>query len=115
VGELTVEQAAGVEAVFELLTYPFTVTVSGPAGGSVTSGLGVCEDSCSYELAHGEVVTLTAVPTAGITFSHWSGACAGSDLVCVLTVEQAAGVEAVFEEIVLPPASHQVYLPMLLR
>lgn len=111
--QLTLTQTQAITAVFELLTYPLTVTVSG--GGLVTSELGSCADSCVYEVTHGETITFTAVPTAGITFSHWSGACSGSSLACVLTVEGAAGVEAVFEEIVLPPASHQVYLPLILR
>jgi hypothetical protein len=76
-------------------TYPITVTAS--ALGTITSnpsGL-ACGSTCSSSFASGAVVTLTATPASGYTFSSWGGACAGqSGTTCSLTMTQAYSVSA---------------------
>jgi uncharacterized repeat protein (TIGR02543 family) len=43
-------------------------------------------------------VTLTAVPPAGKTFVSWSGACSGTDPVCVVTVNANLSAKAAFSK-----------------
>jgi hypothetical protein len=52
----------------EVRTYTLTTTASPSAGGTITRS----SNAASY--AAGTVVTLTAIPAAGYTFSSWTGA-----------------------------------------
>jgi putative Ig domain-containing protein/List-Bact-rpt repeat protein len=76
------------------------VTLSDPSAGTVSSSpLGTdcgpsceppginCGSSCTALFDGGTIVTLTATPSTGSTFTGWSGACTGSAMTCVLTVQ----------------------------
>jgi hypothetical protein len=77
------------------ITYALTVTESG--SGTVTSSpAGItCPGTCTATFATGTAVTLTAAPTAGSTFSGWTGACAGTGS-CAAAMTQARAVGAAF-------------------
>jgi hypothetical protein len=78
-------------------TLNLTVTKSGAGTGSVTSApAGIsCGTTCSANYVAGTVVTLTAAPASGSTFSGWSGACTGTSS-CVVSMSTAQSVVAVF-------------------
>jgi len=84
------------------------VTRTGSGTGKVSSNpAGIdCGSQCSVNFATGAVVTLTAIPSPGSTFSGWSGDCAGSGI-CRITVDAARNVTAVFDAIagteIFPP------------
>jgi len=76
-----------------------TVTLSGSGTGTVSGAPTACTASpCNYTY-RGEVdpllVTLTATPSAGHTFTGWSGACSGTGA-CTVTMDQARTVGAGF-------------------
>ena len=80
--------------------YPLTVTISGT--GTVTgnmttypAGINCPAYICSAAYASGSVVTLTAKPSTGYTFSGWGGACSGGGT-CTVTMSSAANVSATF-------------------
>jgi hypothetical protein len=85
---VTITSAITVTATFTLNTYPLNVTLAGTGTGTVTSspaGIG-CGTDCSEMIGHGTVVTLTATPVAGSTFTGWSGGgCTGTGT-CAVTV-----------------------------
>jgi uncharacterized repeat protein (TIGR02543 family) len=74
-------------------------TVAGPAGTVISAPLGIdcgpsceppginCGQNCTGLFASGTSVTLTATAATGFTFTGWNGACTGSALTCVITVE----------------------------
>jgi phospholipase C len=73
---------------------PPLVTVDVTGKGSVTtspgSGIDGCTSSCSATFANGTVVTLTATPGGGSTFTGWSGGgCSGTGT-CSVTVSSSA-------------------------
>ncbi|MEO8663713.1 MAG: hypothetical protein ABI693_34975 [Bryobacteraceae bacterium] len=74
-----------------------TVTKVG-AVGEVDSNDGNirCPNTCTSTYAAGTAVTLTAVPKKGVAFAGWSGACAGNQLTCTVTVNDAVAVTAKF-------------------
>ena len=84
-----------VTATFD--TAILSVTRAGLGAGTVTSTLpGIaCGLDCSESYLPGTSVTLTAVASAGGTFSGWSGACSGIGP-CVLTMTTDASVVATF-------------------
>ena len=47
-------------------------------------------------ISHGTVVTVTATPATGSTFTGWSGACSGSGA-CSVTMDAAKSVTATFD------------------
>src|SRR5206468_3360448 len=68
--------------------HTLTVSPSGAGSGTVTSApTGIaCGASCSASFTSGTVVTLTATPTAGSTFTGWSGGgCSGAST-CTVTL-----------------------------
>ena len=91
--------AGWVDAIVYSAT-PLTVTTIGQ--GKVTSNpAGIdCGTDCIESYASGTSVTLTAIPSAGYTFSGWSGDCAGSGT-CVLSMTAAKSVTATFN--ITPP------------
>jgi Divergent InlB B-repeat domain len=75
------------------------VTETGTGTGTVTSvpsGIS-CMPTCSANFASGTVVTLTAAPATGSTFTGWSGAnsCEGTGT-CTFTITAATSVTATF-------------------
>ncbi len=82
-----------------------TVTKSGTGTGTVTSSpSGIsCGPTCSASFANGTVVTLSAVPDAGATFTSWSGeGCSGTGT-CIVTMTQARGATATFAAVTSLP------------
>jgi hypothetical protein len=77
--------------------YELTVSKSGAGSGVVGSAPpGVnCGGDCSEAYHYGAVVTLTATPAAGSTFTGWNGACTGSGA-CVVTMDGTKSVTATF-------------------
>ena len=78
----------------------FTLTVNrvGTGTGTVTSAPAAinCGSVCANTYGAGAVVTLTATPAAGSTFTGWSGGgCSGTGA-CVVTVAAATTVSATF-------------------
>lgn len=97
---VTVNAATTVNAQFDVgppVQFQLNVTKSGTGAGTITStppGIN-CGATCSVNFNSGTLVTLTPAPTAGSTFTNWSGACTGSGA-CVVTMSQARTVNAVF-------------------
>jgi pectate disaccharide-lyase len=71
-------------------TYTLTTTASPTAGGTITRS----PNAASY--AAGTVVTLTAVPAAGYTFSGWSGSATGTTTTTTVTMSANRSVTASF-------------------
>jgi hypothetical protein len=72
--------------------------LAGTGTGTVTSSpAGIsCGADCNEVVGHGTVVTLTATPIAGSTFTGWSGGgCSGTGT-CAVTVTAATTVTATF-------------------
>ena len=82
------------------LTPPaFTLSVSktGTGSGTVTSTpVGInCGATCSYGFDENALVTLTAAPNTGSTFTGWSGICSGTSP-CQVMMDAAKSVTAQF-------------------
>ena len=99
---VTMDAAKNVVATFSsLLTYSLSYSVTGsgnsisasPPGGSCF-GFGIL----CWSYAAGTVVTLTAVPGIGSTFTGWSGACSGTGT-CVVTMDASKNVAATFTSV----------------
>ncbi|UJR85692.1 InlB B-repeat-containing protein [Sandaracinus amylolyticus] len=78
--------------------YTVSVSKSGGGTGSV-SGSGIdCGGTCSTQIAHGDSVSLVAMPSPGSTFAGWGGACAsaGSSATCTVPITEAESVSATF-------------------
>jgi uncharacterized repeat protein (TIGR01451 family) len=78
--------------------FTLSVTKSGTGSGTIQSDSSIdCGTSCSTTLLSGTVVSLSAIPSAGSTFSNWSGACTGTDPnVCSVTLNSDQSVTAAF-------------------
>lgn len=83
---------------FDLKTYTVTVARAGSGTGRIISSPGGidCGSTCTKQYTHGDVVTFAAVADTGSAFSSWSGACAGQDATCDLTVTSASTNTATF-------------------
>jgi hypothetical protein len=81
-------------------SYAITYTKAGTGSGIInfapTGSQASCSTSCSNTYATGSVVTLSAAPAAGSTFTGWSGGCTGT-AVCQLTMSAAKAVTATFK------------------
>ena len=87
--QVTMDANKSVTAVF-IAQYTLTVAVSPSGGGSVAKS----PDQTQY--AAGTVVTLTATPAAGYTFSQWQGDATGSTNPTTVTMNANRTVTAVF-------------------
>jgi uncharacterized repeat protein (TIGR01451 family) len=104
------------------VTGQFTLTVAKAGSGSGTvssSPAGIdCGATCATSFANGTMVTLTATPDAGSSFTGWGGDCTGTGP-CVVTMDQDRAVTATFDQVAQPPrvlkedavASLQTLLP----
>ena len=105
--------AESVTATFDAVpTDTLAVSKSGTGSGSVTSSpLGIdCGSTCSMSFSEGTVVTLTATPAAGSTFTGWSGGkCSGTGA-CQLTLGSDTTVTATFTRSPAPPVTLKVVL-----
>jgi hypothetical protein len=105
--QVTMSQARSVTATFTEQTYPLTVSSSG--NGTVSANLGTinCGNGntfCSDTYGAGTVVTLTATPGSGQTFTGWSGAdCSGTSATCTVTMSQARSATASFSGTAIYP------------
>lgn len=74
------------------------LSVSVRGDGTVTSkpeGI-TCGGDCSESFFPGNSVTVTAVPSPGMNFLGWSGACQGTNSTCTLIMDQTKRVTAEF-------------------
>ncbi|MBK9031448.1 MAG: hypothetical protein IPL61_08945 [Myxococcales bacterium] len=92
----------GVDAAIDgggTATAELTVVLGGTATGTVTSmpaGI-TCGASCTGSFPVGTLVTLTAAPAAGASFTGWGGGCSGALPTCSLVVNAASAVNAGFD------------------
>jgi hypothetical protein len=80
-----------------------TVTKTGTGSGTVTSNSSPvsstqinCGTTCSVPYDSGTVVTLTATPATGSTYTAWSGCDSVSGATCTVTMRAARSVTATF-------------------
>jgi hypothetical protein len=100
-GSLTMPQwlVKNLDEAFNPSSFQLTVTLSGT--GSVTSSpSGIsCGATCSNSFVEGTVVTLTPLAAPGSTFAGWNGpACFGTGA-CVITMDAAQSVVALFNAV----------------
>jgi hypothetical protein len=100
--EVTMSEAKNVTAGFEFeagfALYPVTVQKTGSGQGAVTGSPGQisCGSVCSGEYLTATSLTLTATPSPGSVFAHWSGGgCTGAGP-CTIAVKAAKSITAVF-------------------
>ena len=87
---ITMNGSKGVTATFTQNQYALTISTVG--SGSVAKS----PDKTTY--TYGEVVTLTANPAVGWSFSAWSGDLSGSDNPATLTIDGNKSVTATFTQ-----------------
>jgi hypothetical protein len=94
---VTLGADTAVTASFALQFHSLSVSNTGTGSGVVASSpAGIaCGDTCAWDYLSGTVITLTADPAIGSSFSGWGGACSGTDP-CAVTLVAAASVNADF-------------------
>ena len=99
-GSVTMTTGKVCTATFNKLRYTLTVTKAGTGSGTVTStptGI-TCGADCAEPYNSGTVVTLSAAPAAGSTFTGWSGSCSGTGS-CSVSMTAAKSVTATFTKL----------------
>ncbi len=101
---VTMSAARAVNAEFAVVppgSFNLLVTKSGTGGGTVTSSpAGInCGTDCSETLVDGSSVTLTASPTAGSSFTAWSGSGCSGTSTCTVVMSEARAVTAQFTKL----------------
>lgn len=91
-------------------SYPLTVNILGSTGGSVVSSpSGIdCDSSCLARYPKDAAVTLAAMPSNGLIFTGWGGACSGAGS-CMVTLDAAKAVSATFTQSAVPTATAVEY------
>lgn len=86
--------------------YPLTVTKSRTGNGTIASNpVGInCGATCTANYDPGTMVTLSATPDPGSTFTGWSGGCSGTGS-CIVTMNAARSVTANFVQITISPST----------
>ena len=94
--------ALGAKTVSAVFTYPVHVEMQGSGAGTVSSApAGVdCGPTCTASFPVGSAVELTAAADSASAFVGWSGACAGTNPECEVTVSQPIEVLATFDSVV---------------
>ncbi len=95
---VSVDAAKNVTATFALQSFALTVTKGGTGSGNVTSSpAGIdCGATCGASYDNNTLVTLSAAPAVGSTFTGWSGSgCSGTGS-CQVTMSAARSVTANF-------------------
>jgi 6-phosphogluconolactonase (cycloisomerase 2 family) len=84
-------------AEFARGTRTLTVSLAGSGSGGVSDGTGgiACPTGCSNAYTTDTLVTLSATPGSGSTFTGWSGACSGTGA-CRVTMNDDLSVTATF-------------------
>jgi uncharacterized repeat protein (TIGR02543 family) len=100
---VTMDQDRAVTATFDLASRMLSVTKAGSGSGTVTSSpAGIdCGATCAASFPNGTMVTLTATPDAGSTFTGWIGDCTGTGP-CTVTMDQDRAVTASFDIVAQP-------------
>lgn len=90
--------ANGHGTVFKLGVVSYTLTVTPPQNGTVTSSDGFinCPGACSHSYLFNSQVNLTANPAQGYQFDSWGGACSGGSPACTVTMSDNETVSASF-------------------
>ncbi len=107
--QVTLNQAQTVTATFNLRppsTYQLTVNKDGTGSGNVTADGINCGNTCTKDYVENTQLTLTATPSADSLFAGWTGACAGTESTCQVTLNQAQTVTATFN--LRPPSTYQL-------
>ena len=96
----TLGLSAGFWTPKSLFTYKLTAAKGGNGSGIVTStshsGLIACGVTCEAGFVYGTSVTLSAAPSAGSSFTGWSGGgCSGTGS-CTVSMTAATTVTAAF-------------------
>ncbi len=97
----TVNGQTTVTATFQS-QHTLTVSKSNSANGTVTATPAGndktinCGKTCSAKFTDGTVVTLTATPNAGKTFTNWTNGCTGTAKTCTLTISKDVTAQANF-------------------
>jgi uncharacterized repeat protein (TIGR03803 family) len=85
--------------VFSLtVDFNLILSVSNMGNGTITSSDGSinCNAACTAQYESGDVVTLTATPAQGWSFSNWSGCDTVQANVCTVTMENSRNVTATY-------------------
>jgi len=95
---VTMSGSRVVTAAFAVQQFGLTVGKAGLGSGTVTSSpAGInCGPTCSASYDSGTVVTLTATPAGGSTFTGWSGCDTVSGSTCSVTMSASRSVTATF-------------------
>ena len=90
-------------AIWTINTYVLTLNQAGSGAitstGAPTTGSTIATSATSSATAtynYNTVVTLTAAPAIGWTFTGWTGACTGTTNTCAVTMTQAQSVTGTF-------------------
>ena len=79
-------------------TYQLSISPT-PANGTVSGGglnCGTAGSACQVTVPASTVVTLSAAPDAGYSFTSWGGSCAGTSPTTTVTVDAAKSCSATF-------------------
>jgi len=93
----TMTSAVSITANFAPAVFTLTTSKSGTGTGTISStpsGIN-CGATCTANYSAGTVVTLTASPASGSTFTGWSGGCTGVGS-CITTINSAVNVTGNF-------------------
>jgi len=102
---VTLDASKNVEAIFAPSTYTLETGVQGQGEILITSP--------KPEYAHGELVTVQALPAPGWRFVRWEGDVTGNSTSATITIQQDSVVTAIFAPIT--SAGQTLYLPLIAR
>lgn len=86
----------------------YTMTVASVGNGTVTATGINCGTDCQGDFTANTNAVITATPTAGNTFSGWSGACTGTNPTCTVVMNAAKTATATFTKINSAPVASAV-------